>query len=210
MKSFKEYLTESKKVYEFKVKIIGECPKDCSAKIKAALSQYHVNAVSEGKRTPVQMNHSSFPEHKNIEMSIFDVATSYPATSVQIRDLIAHGLGKSISEVQALTTLEAEELVINHQHDQRTGNAIVGTIQDASDNSSLVGDKYNLSFLKELNKEKHQGTQYKGYNDEILADSVPGLAPEYRKTKESTVEKAHRSPVAKRGDDIGKQAIGMK
>jgi hypothetical protein len=30
-----------------------------------------------------------------------------------------------------------------------------------------------MRFLKELNKEKHQGTQYKGVNDQILAKKVP-------------------------------------
>jgi dissimilatory sulfite reductase (desulfoviridin) alpha/beta subunit len=34
MKSFKDYLTESKKTYDFKVKIAGDCPKDCVKKIK--------------------------------------------------------------------------------------------------------------------------------------------------------------------------------
>ena len=54
MKSFKEYLTESKRVYEFKVKIAGNCPKDCASQIKTALSQFHVESCSAGKSTPIQ------------------------------------------------------------------------------------------------------------------------------------------------------------
>jgi hypothetical protein len=174
MKSFKEYLTESKKIYEFKIKIIGECPKDCASQIKSALSQFHVGSVSEGKRTPVQVHHADFPEHKNLEMSIYDVTLDYPATSHQVRDLIAAGLGKALSEVKAMNKAEVEEHDINHANDQRTGKALVGTMQEPSDHSDLHSEKSKMNFLADLAKEsRHQGTQYKGVNDEILAPSAP-------------------------------------
>ena len=68
-----------------------------------------------------------------------------------------------------------------------------------------------MNFLHELTKEKHQGTQIKGYNDELLASSVPGSAKEYRtSTKESTVEKAHKSPVAKKPVDMVAKVIGAR
>jgi hypothetical protein len=174
MKSFKEYLTESKKVYEFKVKIIGECPKDCAAQIKGALTQFHVGSVSEGKRTPVQIRHSEFPEHKNLEMSIYDVTLDYPATSHQVRDLVAAGLGKALSEVKAMNMKEAEEHDINHEHDERTHEALVGKIQEPSDHSYLASESQKMKFLADLAKDpRHTGTQVKGYNDEILAASMP-------------------------------------
>jgi len=201
MKSFKEYLTESKKIYEFKVKIAGDCPSDCSSQIKAALAQFHVTSVSAGKRTPIQERHAEFPEHKNVNMTIFDVTTDYPATSLQVHDMVAAHLGMPSNCVKVKNMAEELEHAINHEHDHSTGKALVGTIQTPSDHSDLVGEKHKMNFLQELNKEKHQGEQIKGYNDEILADSVPGLAKEYRKVKDSTVEKAHRSPVAKRPAD---------
>jgi hypothetical protein len=201
MKSFKEYLTESKKVYEFKVKLIGECPKDCSSQIKAALGQFHVGSVSAGKSTPIQEHHSDFPEHKNVRMTVFDITTDYPATSHQIRDMIASGLGKSLAEVKALSKAEAEEIELNHAHDKSSGKALLGTDYEASNHQDLVGEKHTMKFLQELNKDKHQGTQYKGYNDELLATSVPGQAPEYKKVKDANKEKPSKSPVAKHPAD---------
>jgi hypothetical protein len=180
MKSFKEYLTESKKVYEFKVKIAGECPTDCQAQIKAALAEFHVATVSTARRTPIQERHSDFPEHKNISMTIFDVTTNYPANSLQVRERVASGLGMAQANVKVKTLGEEAEYVINHQHDERTHEAIVGTDYEPSDNSGMYGEKYNMSFLKELNKEQHVGTQVKGVNDQLLADGVPGAAKEYK------------------------------
>jgi hypothetical protein len=173
MKSFKEYLTESKKIYEFKVKIAGDCPKDCSAQLKTALQQFHVGSVSAGKSTPIQERQSEFPEHKNVGMTIFDVTTDYPATSLQIRDMVADRLGLAHANVKVKSFAEEREHEINHANDERTGKALVGSEQEPSDHSNLVDETHKMNFLKELNKEKHQGTQYTGYNDEILATGAP-------------------------------------
>ena len=173
MKSFKDYLTESKKVYEFKVKIAGDCPEDCSAQIKGALAQFHVATVSAARRTPIQERHSEFPEHKNVSMSIFDVKTDYPATSLQVKDLVASSLGLSGSCVKVASLAEEKEHEINHANDKKSGEALIGTDYKSSDNQDLVGEEYKMNFLKELNKDKHHGTEVKGWNDEILADSAP-------------------------------------
>ena len=180
MKSFTEYLTESKKIYEFKVKIAGECPDNCATQIKDALAEFHVASVSNARRTPVNVRHTEFPEHKNIRMTIVDVTLNYPANSMQVRERVASGLGMAQANVKVKTLGEEAEHVINHQHDERTGEAIVGTDYEPSDNSNMYGEKYNLSFLKELNKEQHNGTQVKGVNDALLANSVPGTAKEYK------------------------------
>ena len=178
MKSFKEYLTESKRVYEFKVKIAGDCPKDCSTQLKAALAQFHVASVSAGKSTPIQERQSEFPEHKNVGMTIFDVATDYPANSVQVRDIVAAHLGLAHANVKVKSFAEEREYEINHANDQRSGKALIGSEQDPSNHQSLVGEEHKMNFLKELNKEKHQGTQYTGYNDQILAKHAPGPSKE--------------------------------
>jgi hypothetical protein len=202
MKSFKEYLTESKKIYEFKVKIAGDCPPDCTSQIKVALAQFNPTGVSAGKRTPIQERHSEFPEHKNVNMTVFDVTTDYPATNRQIHDMLAAHLGMPASCIKVKNMAEELEHEINHEHDKRTHRAIGGTMQEPSDNSDLVGEKHKMKFLQELGKEKHQGTHYKGINDDILAQSVPGLAKEYRKEKQSTVEQAHASPIGTKQNKI--------
>jgi hypothetical protein len=173
MKSFKEYLTESKKIYEFKVKIADDCGKDTAQKIKSALSEFHVGSVSAGKSVPIQERHSEFPEHKNISMTVFDITTNYPATNKQIQDKLAAVLSLSHNSIKVKNIAEEKEFEINHQHDQRTGKALGGTEQEPSDHQDLVGEKRVLSFLQELNKEKHQGTEVKGVNDELLAAGAP-------------------------------------
>lgn len=173
-KTFKEYLTESKKVYEFKVKLAGDFEKDCATKVKTALSCFNVESCSAAKRTPIQESPADFPTHKNINVTIFDISLSYPATSVQVRRAIAEQFGLSECCVAVRNLKEQEEEEINHAHDEKSGESLL--TQDYESNTEgqkLVGEKQKMSLLKDLNKVKHTGEQYKGVNDQLLADSVP-------------------------------------
>ena len=173
MKSFKEYLTESKKVYEFKVKIAGDCPKDCTEKIKLALSQYQLESCSGGKRTPIQERQVDFPEHANVNVTVFEVCTCYPATSLQIKNSIAETLKMSGALIKVRNAMEERELAINNANAVKSGKSVLEADYEKEDNQKLVGDKHTMSLLKELGKSKSVGEQKKGINDTILAKSVP-------------------------------------
>ena len=193
MKSFKEYLTESKKVYEFKVKIAGDCPKDCPAQIKTALAQFHVESCSTGKRTPIQETHKDFPDHKNVNVTLFDVCTSYPATSPQVRDKIAEALGISHSAITVRNIHEAAEEEINHKHDTKSGNSVLQSDYESDNNQQMVGTQHAMSLLKELGKTKKAGHQHTGTNDALLAKSVPAEKNTSKEAKQNNV-----SPVGSR------------
>jgi hypothetical protein len=175
MKSFKEYLTESKKTYTFKVKIAGDCPDNCTDAIKRALSEFEVATVSAGKRTPITASHTEFPNHKNIAVSLFDVITNYPATSRQVLDKIAEGLRIPATNILALTELEQQEVELNHANLDKSGQALLTKheLEDTPGAQKLVGEEHKLNFLKELSKTKHSPEQYTGVNDQLLAKSVP-------------------------------------
>ena len=184
MKSFKEYLVESKKIYKFKIKVVGDCPKDCAEKIKLALSEFSCASVGTAKTTPISANHKDFPEHKNVAMSVFDITAHYPATSKQIHDKVAEGLGISPGSVKVLNEKEQEEVALNHANDEATGEAIGGTAYEKADHQDLVGDK-RLQFLKSL-KNEEKLKQVTGTNDELLAKTMP-KADTKIKTQETTI-----------------------
>ena len=54
MKSFKEYLTESKKVYSFKVKVAGEVPEKFQEGLKTRLGRCGAIKVDKLTTTPIQ------------------------------------------------------------------------------------------------------------------------------------------------------------
>lgn len=173
MKSFKQYLTESKKVYEFKVKIAGEIDKDAASKIKLGLSQYQVESCSAGKRTPIQESPKDFPEHKNVNVTVFDVCLSYPTNSVMVRESIAQALGLKICCVKVRNLKEEEEDLLNHSNDEISKESMLTSEYAASNNQSEVGEEQKMSLLKTLTKAKHDLQPYTGVNDQLFASKAP-------------------------------------
>jgi len=170
MKSFKEYLTESKRVYEFKVKIAGDFEK-AGDMIKSALAPYKVESVSAGKRLPIAETHSDFPSIKNTNVTIFDVTTAYPTNSATVRAAIAEKCGCTLNSVKVRTPMEEAEIAINHANDEKSGEALLGKDYDtATEGQKLVGEKQTMSLLKSLTKDKKTLEQYKGVNDQLFAE----------------------------------------
>lgn len=204
MKSFKEYLTESKKTYEFKVKIAGDV-KNASESIKSALSKYNVESCSAGKRAPIQETVADFPDHKNISVSTFDVTTAYPANSAQVRAAVAEALGLTETCVKVRTPGEEAELELNHANDEKSGEALLNKEYTAENNQDMVGNNRVMSLLKELSKARHELEQYKGVNDEILAKSAPSEKSAGPAVKEA--KKHNKSPI---GSKTPVATIGVK
>lgn len=173
MKSYNDYLTESKRVYEFKIKLAGDYEK-AADKIKSALAPYKVEKCSAGKRLPIAETHSDFPLVKNTNVTIFDVCTAYPTTSQVVRAAIADRCGCSMDMIRVRTPLEEAEITLNHANDEKSGQSLLGKdYEDNNEGQKVVGEKHKLSLIKELSKIKHGGEQVTGHNDQLLADKVP-------------------------------------
>lgn len=173
MKSFRQYLLESKQVYEFKIKIANEVSDSQIDKLKGALERFTVESFSSGTRTPIQETQVDFPEHHNIGTTSYDVVLTYPATSFQIRQIAADTLGLSECCIKVRNLKEQEEQQLNHAHDTKSGEALLGKDYDKECNQNLVGEAHKMALLKELGSVKHQGEQYKGVNDKLLAKKSP-------------------------------------
>ena len=64
MKRFAEYLTESKKTYNFKVRVAGELPENFADDMERALTKYEIVKISNGKKTPITEKTVRFPSIK--------------------------------------------------------------------------------------------------------------------------------------------------
>jgi len=174
MKSFTEYLLESKQTYEFKVKVAGKLPTDFPKKIKEALARYSVVNCSAGKSTPIQEMQIDFPEQQNISVTVFDVIVEYPTTSDEIRARIAETMKLAHSSIKVRNIKEEAELEINKPKVEQA----LGKDYDSTNNQELVGDKHIGSFLKELSKTPKKLQPYTGVHDQMY--------PKAKKEKEQT------------------------
>ena len=80
MSTFKDYLTESAKSYDYKIKVAGELEEGFANKLESALAKFEVAKMSTGKKTPIMTMPLDFPRLSNEQVTIFDVTTNYPAS----------------------------------------------------------------------------------------------------------------------------------
>jgi hypothetical protein len=199
MKSFTEYLMESKeeKKYSFKIKIAGDLPENCEDVMETALQKYQVAKFAKTKTTPIQSKLRDFPTLENASVTIFDIELEYPTTSQVLTNYMAEQTGVSLDCIRVRSPLEDAESELNLEHmDEKEKKALLTQDYQKESNQDKVGDKGISNFLKDLAKARKDSepSQYKGVNDSILAKKMPKeKAAEYTKVVAAT------SPISGKG-----------
>jgi len=81
MKSFTQFLTESEKTYNFKIRVAGALPEGFVDQMELNLNKFEVVKLSPGKTTPITEKPLDFPQLQNMEVTHYDVELKYPTTS---------------------------------------------------------------------------------------------------------------------------------
>lgn len=155
MKTFKEYLAESKKVYQFKIKVAGDLPEKFQENLKTQLGRVEVKTLEKVETTPVQSTPLDFPNLSNMEVHIFNLVCEYPVTGPEIAsDLKAIGLSEECFRVRG-----DGEQTEDHDHAMcdPSGEALLDEINLDKDTTKIkhkdyFGNEFNKGFLKDLEK----------------------------------------------------------
>lgn len=165
MKTFKDYLTESKKVYSFKVKVAGEIPENFVEKLKEKLGRCKVLTFEKVLTTPVQKVPLDFPLLSNKEVTIYELVTEYPITSPEIsKDIKDMGLMEECFRVRGShEPTEQEQAVMDS--DKSSDPLLVDSNYKETTNAKhkdYFGDDFNKSFLKDLAKASKERNKEEG------------------------------------------------
>jgi len=161
MKTFKEYLTENKKVYPFRIKVAGSLPEGFASKVKEYLGYCKANLVEKSK-TPIQSQPLDFPDLSNIEVHVFEVVCEYPTTAPQIVERIKCLVPESHLRVRnGGDPAEAEHASFDLEG---SGESILEEpeIKDKIKVKDYFGDEFNKNFLKDLNKTAKERAKEEG------------------------------------------------
>ena len=156
MKSFKEHLTESKKKYDFRIKIAGEMTPEQEDTMKSLLSRFTTGNAPAGfkkSKTPIQALPLDFPQIKNCEVNIYEVVLDYPTTQFELTEYLSSGLGVGKQHLVVRSPMEPTEEYQNIQP-KREGALLADPDYKEAPNAQMedyYGDKYNSGFVKELN-----------------------------------------------------------
>lgn len=187
MKSFTEYLAESKKIYNFKVKVAGKLPEDFQENLKTALDRCKCIKLEKITTTPIQALPLDFPTMKNCEVTVFEVVCEYPITGPEItNDVKSLGLDEARFRVRGSSEpTEADQVLLNNEP---SGESLLldSNYKEYTDakHKDYFGDDFNKGFLKDLEKTAKQRkkeqtgpTEYKlpkGKTDKLGLKSAMG------------------------------------
>lgn len=158
-KSFTSYVAENKKEYKYVLKFaVNEMPDPQIDILESCLTKYELKEASAFRKTPIQESPLDFPNIKNCPVFICNVTLGYPGSLDFLRTYICNNLGISPSQLavysendprQIETDLFLERSSPEFKEEYKT---VLGSDYEESGDKDMFGEKYNVSFLKELDK----------------------------------------------------------
>lgn len=160
MKNFLDYLSESQKIYEFRIKVANCDPKEKMEALKAGLAGYVVESISAPKTLPIKSNDVDFPSMTNCEIYLMDATFKYPVNEAQLRSIVAERLCCSAAQVVVVSPNNPEEqrrwnLEGNDVREFKQGEAVLTQpLPEATADQKAASKFYSDAgtILKELNK----------------------------------------------------------
>lgn len=104
MKSFQQYLTESRQTYKYRVRVANcDMTPDIVDRIEMQLKKFDLISMSKPKAHPPEDRSYEFPDVGICEVHDFTVETNYPVNDSLIRNAVARGTGLGENQVHAYT-----------------------------------------------------------------------------------------------------------
>ena len=164
MRSFKDYLTESVRKYDFKIKIAKDCTSEQEDLLKKILERFSISEFTKKRKTPIQDLPLDFPTLKNTEVSIYEVSLEYPTTPQELHSVISSGMSINEAAVVVRNPGEPGE-AYQAPKEAREGALLNDSEYKESPNANFdeyYGEKYNTKFLQALNKDLNELRKARG------------------------------------------------
>lgn len=204
MRSLKQFITESVKLYDYTIKIAGEVDKNFLDMFCHNLKEkFDAVDISTPVSTPIQKDPYGFPELRNQSVSIIKAKFRYPATEPMIQQ-VAQLLGYNVNMVRAVQTnfndsVNVESAACDTQADQSPllDKHELGEQPDAKAANKAYGESY-LSSIKEQMKGNEIQMSYAGKETPDAFDPFK-VIPQDKKGADSPMSKITRPPKPKTG-----------
>ena len=154
MKPFAQYLAESERTYDYRIKICGKPPMDTVRLLKQRLDQFDPVRMMDERTTPVQPIPTDFPDFTNESVTMFDVSFRYPAIEPQIKQL-AQLMGMDPNKVVMQTQAHVDGLVQEYERIEDENKDLLSDTDypaDTAEQRALVKDystgPYDHAVLK--------------------------------------------------------------
>lgn len=175
MQNFQKYFYEANKLFEFRIKIANvDLTPQVLENIKNAIDAYQVETITKPKRLPIQ-EHKDFGKLGPCECYTIDVAVKYPTIVEQIRQLVVNRAHINAECVCVYTKNQAEqEDAVVERIDNQGPVLETPELESETGVQELVGEKRNISLLKELETRKYEFAKSEGGDAKTTNDLPQG------------------------------------
>ena len=177
MSTFTQYLAESSKSYDYKVKVAGDISDDFASRMETALAKFEVAKLSAGKKTPIMTMPLDFPALSNESVTIFDVTTNYPASSGVMKEYLSDLLGVNASKIVVRKpgepTEEYQDQMQVAKNSEYKNKLLDLEMADSPkvNAEDFHSSKANMSLLKELLKDRESTYEVEKGTDNKVQDT---------------------------------------
>ena len=183
MKNFLNYLAESEKTYEFRIKFANIDPTESMDRLESVLEAYCLESLSKPKRLPIKESDIDFPAMRNCQLWLMDAVLKYPCNEAQLRAIIAERAGIPQANILVVPKNHPEEQRRWNEdgasdiHEYKQGEAVLDKEYEDNAEAKAAGDSYAKaeSILKELSTPKAE-TESKEKNAKTTNDLPVGTA----------------------------------
>jgi hypothetical protein len=201
MSTFKDYLTEAVKSYDYKIKVAGDLDSDFASKLESALAKFELANMSAGKKTPIMTMPLDFPRLSNEEVTIYDVTTNYPESPRVMHEYLSDLLRIPMTHIVVKKPGEPSEEYQDEMQDMKKSE-YANKLHDIEykDAPKINAEDYhssqaNMSLLKELLKDRTENKDAPKEKENIMSKE--------EESKPSPIQAAHKGPVKGNPDPAG-------
>jgi hypothetical protein len=159
MKSLTQYLAESEKTYEFRLRSLNEISDEHMDRIESHMAKYNMESMSSPKKT-IMHTPRGFEDKGAQEVYMYDIKTKLPATPNSLQEEIAGICGCSLGSMIVNNMLEAKELwdIEEETKDEESKSVLADADYSDSekvDHSEHYGNEFVDKFVKSQPKGEH-------------------------------------------------------
>lgn len=158
MRSFTDILSESKKVYPFKIGVAGQLPEGFTDHLETSLQKFSVSKMGSGKKTPIQERPLDFPQLQNTEVTYFEVELAYPTTTQVLQEYVGKCCNIPQSHIIVRNPNEPQELYQNAKESEVYEPLLAKEDMGGESAQKSVGENRVMDLLKELEKARKERT----------------------------------------------------
>lgn len=167
MKRFYDYIVESEKTYEFRIRVAGVLPLGFEDMLERALKKYELTSFTSGKKSPIQETPTLFGNLQNVEVTTWDASVKYPVTSSVLKNYLIDSCSFHASHMLVHNTHEPIEEIIasmSNQNKKAYEPLITKTEMEQScpKAQSHVGASRVMDLLKDLEQARKERTNNPG------------------------------------------------